>query len=335
MVFAQATAITGAAPIGTRTVGVGPESFRPHPIHATERIWSETNCYVDLWVELIHVLGADPRPAMASVLDAGFDGLQWSFVKPQSEDLRELYGIHVNEMNVWKPFREHVIDNLMHGRLSTVEVDSHWLPDTAGTTYRSGHGKTTIVPLMIDPSQRTMVYLHNSGCYELSDEDFAGVLGIDEHAPLLPPYVEQVAVDLSRLDAGPTAGDGDIATIRAHFARRAPGNPVADLGRQLITDVEWVQSAGPDAFHLWSFGTFRQLGATAEIAADVARYLVERGVVDAGAAVDPFISVAAAAKSGQFRMARAARGRSVDLTESVDAMADGWAAAIDALDTAL
>lgn len=335
MVFAQATAITGAGPIGPRTVDIHPETFRPHPMHATERIWSETNCYVDLWVELIHLLGADPRPAMASVLDAGFDGLQWSFVKPQSEDLRNLYGIHVDEMNVWKPFREHLIDNLTHGRLSTVEVDSHWLPDTAGTTYRSGHGKTTIVPLTIDPSLRTMIYLHNAGCYELSGEDFDGSLGVGPLAPLLPPYLEQIAVDVERLDAGPAVDDRDIRTITEHFARRPAGNPVADLGRRVVTDIEWVQSAGPDAFHLWSFGTFRQLGATAEIAADIAGYLVERGVGDAAAAVEPFLAVATAAKSGQFRMARAARGRAVDLTETVDAMTDGWAAAVDALDAAL
>ena len=335
MVSAQATAITGAGPIGPRTAAVRPETFQPHPIHATERIWSETNCYVDLWVELLHVLGADPRPAMASVLDAGFDGSQWSFVKPQSEDLRNLHGIHVNEMNVWKPFHEHLIDNLTSGSLSTVEVDSHWLPDTAGTTYRAEHGKTTIVPLLIDPTERTMVYLHNAGCYELSGADFDGSLGIGAHAPLLPPYIEQVAVDIDRLDAGAAAEDRDIHTIREHFARRPADNPVVDLGRRVVADIEWVQSAGPEAFHLWSFGTFRQLGASAEIAADVARYLVERGIGDAAAAVEPFITVATAAKSGQFRMARAARGRAVDLTESVDAMTDGWAAAVDALDAAL
>lgn len=335
MISAQATAITGADPIGPRTGHITPDAFRPHSMHATERIWSETNCYVDLWVELIHLLGADPRPAMASVLDARFDGLQWSFVKPQTEDLRDLYGIRVDEMNVWKPFHEHLIDNLTHGYLSTVEVDSHWLPDTAGTTYRAEHGKTTIVPLTIDPTRRTMIYLHNAGCYDLSGDDFDGCLGIDGHAPLLPPYLEQVAVDVDRLDAGPAAGDRDLKRIRDHFARRAPGNPVADLGRRVVTEVDWVRSAGPEAFHLWSFGTFRQVGATAEIAADIARYLVERGVGDAAGAIEPFIAVATAAKSGQFRMARAARGRAVDLTETVDAMADGWAAAVDALDSAL
>lgn len=335
MALAQTASPNGVSTLVERISATTPDSLRPHSMHATERIWSETNCYVDLWVELLHLLGADPRPALASVLDARFDGLQWSFVKPQAEDLRDLYGLHVNEMNVWKPFREHLSDNLLHGYLSTVEVDSHWLPDTAGTSYRNDHGKTTIVPLAIDAEARSMTYLHNAGCYALDGDDFDGVLGVGERAPMLPPYLEQIAIDVDRLGAGATVGDRDLEIIRGHFARRASGNPAAELGERVTTDIEWVQSAGPEAFHLWSFGTFRQMGATAEIAADVARYLVERGIGDAAAAVDPFLAVATAAKSAQFRMARAARGRSVDLSESVDTFSAGWAEAISALDAAL
>ena len=42
-----------------------------HPLHQGERVWLETNCYVDLWIELLHDFGFDPRAALGfTVLQA-------------------------------------------------------------------------------------------------------------------------------------------------------------------------------------------------------------------------------------------------------------------------
>ena len=39
-----------------------PADYAPHFIHGSERVWGETNCYIDLWVEVLHSLGLDPCP---------------------------------------------------------------------------------------------------------------------------------------------------------------------------------------------------------------------------------------------------------------------------------
>ena len=41
---------------------VGNLRAQAHALHAPERNWPETNCYVDVWVELLHDLGLDPVP---------------------------------------------------------------------------------------------------------------------------------------------------------------------------------------------------------------------------------------------------------------------------------
>jgi hypothetical protein len=281
---------------------------------------------VDLWIEVLHALGADPVPATAFVLSADFDGRQWDFVKFQPEDLRVLYGVDVAEQNIWKPFADQVAENLDDGVMSTVEVDGFYLPDTEGTSYRNEHTKTTVVPIVLDAAGERMEYFHNSGYYGLEGEDFRGALAIgDVERNSLPPYIERIRIDRDRLGRGATDDDRDLDVIRSHVRRRPTSNPVARLGERIRGDVEWVRQAGPEQFHLWSFGTLRQCGATAELAADVAAYLEARGVHGAGAAQDAFREVATGAKSVQFKMARAARGRAVSVDESLDSMASAWA----------
>ena len=96
-----------SAGTGLRVVPVDAASYQPHPLHATERTWTETNCYVDLWIELLHALGLDPLAAAAFTISTDFEGDQWTFFKFPPEDLRALYGLEVAEMNVWRPMLEH------------------------------------------------------------------------------------------------------------------------------------------------------------------------------------------------------------------------------------
>ena len=48
-------------------------------------------------------------------------------------ELRELFGLDVQEMTVWRPLLDHVVEQLAAGKLVSTEADSFWLPDTAGT----------------------------------------------------------------------------------------------------------------------------------------------------------------------------------------------------------
>jgi hypothetical protein len=104
---------------------------------------------------------------------------------------------------------------------------------------------------------------------------------------------------------------------------------VRELGRKVIDDLEWVQGAGMDAFHLWSFGLLRQCGASAELAADASEFLDTAGFSGTGEAAPDFRKVASGAKSVQFQMARASRGRAVDPREQLDEMAVSWKRAME------
>ena len=324
------TALATAGP-GTATGPLLPvevAGFAPHPLHAGDRVWVQTNCYVDLWVELLHAAGLDPVPALAAALSADFDGSQWTFLKPAPEDLRVLLGVEVAELNVWRPVVEHLVEELGRGRLLTVEVDSFHLPDTAGTDYHEAHTKTTIVVNELDLDARRMAYFHNDGYHELGGDDLVGVLRLEgTPPPVLDPYVELVRLDR----AHPVDPAVELAVVCGHL-RRAPGdNPVARLADRVLADLDWLRGAGLETFHRWSFGVLRQCGFTAELAADVCRHAAGLGLVGATAAAEEYAAVAEGAKAVQFRLARIARGRAGDPGDELAAMARHWAAATELL----
>ncbi|MDQ1701517.1 MAG: hypothetical protein QOF57_769 [Frankiaceae bacterium] len=302
--------------------GTGPR--RRHPLHGNDRIWTQTNCYVDLWVELLHLVGRDPVAGLGFTFSSDFDGTQWTFLKPPPEDLRALYGIEVAELNIWRPVRDHIAEQLGRRVLLTVEVDSFHLPDTAGDSYRATHGKTTIVPLAMDIGRRTLRYLHNAGTFSLSGDDFEAVLPPigPGHGGYLAPYVERIVLD----GLAPTDGLATRAAALAveHLRRRPATNPVQRMGERLLADVTTATGGDIDAFHRLMFGTCRQCGSAAELAADHAEWLDTHLGVGSAAAAPHFRDVATGAKSLQFTMARAMHGRAVDVSGTFERMASSY-----------
>lgn len=306
-----------------------PAAYTRHPWHHGDRAWAETNCYVDLWIELLHAIGCDPAALGAFTLGGDFVGDQWEFFKPPAEDLYRLYGIDVRELNVWRPILEHVVDQGKRGRLLTVEVDAHYLPDTAGLTYHLGHEKTTITPVSVDAAARRMTYFHNAGFFELGGDDFDRVLrqGEEPGTGHLGPYVELIRFEQLEILSRTDLRDRTRELVVAHLGRRPLDNPVVALGRRVVADLEWLTTLGDDAtFHAYAFGMCRQCGASAQIAASFLRWLGHDG-----AAADRFDALARDAKSLQFTLARAARGRSVDPRELLARMAQGYDDAIGEL----
>jgi len=301
------------------------EGFVPHPLHATERTWTETNCYVDVWIEVLHALGLDPVAAAAFTLSCDFEGDQWTFFKYPPEDLRNLFGIEVAELNVWRPVVDHVEEQLGLGRLCTVEVDAWFLPDTRGVSYRDEHVKTTIVPTRLDRAARRLDYFHNAGLFSVDDEDFDGIFHLDGPVDpgVLPPYVETVRLDRVRRDP-PDLIERAVALTREHLARRPVDNPVTRMGARIEADLPWLAEHGVEAFHHYAFGLCRQCGASTELAASFVDWLNAHDRKGTEAAGDGFREVADGAKGLQFALARAARGRTVDLSGVLDTMAEAW-----------
>ena len=120
---------------------LNPATFTRHGLHDDARSWAQSNCYVDLWVELLHSLGLDPIAGLAFTLAIDFEGDQWTFFKYPLSDLYSLYGIDVQELAIWRPLVEHVEQQVARGRLLIIEVDAWFLPDTTGTSYGAHHEK--------------------------------------------------------------------------------------------------------------------------------------------------------------------------------------------------
>ncbi len=302
-------------------VHLEPEEYQRHPLHDDDRIWPETNCYVDLWVELLHSEQLDPIAPLAFLLSSDFDGEQWEFFKYPLEDLRAVYGIDVHEVNLWLPIEEHVERHLQLGHLLTLEVDSWYLPDTVGVSYRLTHQKSSLTPRMIDRASKTLRYFHNRGYYELSGEDYDGVLRVGHADTSLPPYAE--VVNLSRRERP------DSMTLRTrvdelivqHLERRPTSNPIDRLSARIDADVEWLRTQDQERFHGYAFATLRQCGAWAEMASSFAAWL---GDDELRVSVKSFTELAENAKICQFKLARAARGRAADLTGEYQTMSQCW-----------
>lgn len=296
---------------------------RPHPLHGLGTNWPETNCALDMWIELLSLTGHEPKAAGSVAFASDFVGDHWVMLEFSREDLRSLYGIDVVEFGPWKPTLEHLLDHLPDGRLLTMESDAYWLPDTVGTDYHEQHTKTGIVVLELDPRRRTVSYLHNAVLATLGPEDFDGALGLA--GSVSPrPYLEMVRFHRPPADLRAAA----LERMRIHLGRRPEDNPVPRLGARLSAGSDELKEAGLDLFHKLAFATVRQLGTSAQLAAGFLDWLEDPALKPAR---DDFIEVASLAHRGQFAMARVARGRSAISPTLLDDAAARWASGIDAV----
>ncbi|HMJ15531.1 MAG TPA: DUF1839 family protein, partial [Polyangiaceae bacterium] len=115
--------------MSTSALGVRPELHQSHALHSGDRAWLETNCYVDLWIEVVHALGLDPHAALPFTLALDFEADQWLFYKQPTSDLYDLYGIDVQELAIWRSLLVHCSEQVARGRIVLVEVDAFHLPD--------------------------------------------------------------------------------------------------------------------------------------------------------------------------------------------------------------
>lgn len=304
-------------------------SYARHPLHTIERVWPESNCYVDLWVEMLHVSGADPMAALPFALAIDLEGDQWTFFKFPLADLEALYGVTVFELNVWRSLVGHLGEQIALGRPAIVEVDAFYLPDTSGAAYRTQHVKTSIGVQAIDPDGCRLGYFHNAGYYELEGEDFTGVFRLDRRHLLdpeyLPPYVEIAKLPCSRQKTGRALVDASLALLRAHLARRPSENPFRRYASRFPWDLDRMTGEPISSFHNYAFATLRQCGAAFELGGSYLRWLEANGELGLESIAGRCAEIAAAAKTMQFKTARAvASGRPFDAAPMLETMAAAW-----------
>jgi hypothetical protein len=302
-----------------------PADHTRHRLHDETRDWPETNCYVDLWIELLAARGCAPEAALGFTLIQDWEGDQFTFFKFPLHDLEAFYGAVVQELSIYDSVEAHAIEQAARGRAVLVEVDGFYLPDTRGVSYRRQHTKTTIAINRIHPVSRSLEYFHNAGFFALDGEDYDGVftkLPQQQRDEILFPYVEFVRFDATAL-RGEALRAAALARLRQHYARRPQRNPVRAFAKVLGAQTEAVAKRAPDFFHVYAFNTLRQLGANFELCCSHLAWLFPAGEADN--AIAACKTVSGGAKSLQFQLARAvARKRFAGLEEALAPLADAY-----------
>jgi hypothetical protein len=301
--------------------------YQPHSFHREDSLWIEKNCYIDVWIEVLHAQSLDPAAMLPFVVALDFDGDQWTFFKPSHSDLYDLYGVDVQELNVWRPLIEHAERHVADGRLVFTEADAFFLPDTQGTDYRNQHTKTTIVIETIDVEDRKLGYFHNASYHRLEGDDFEGVFGLS-----LPPDVHRLPffAEFVRLDHVEKRKEDDLASrsallLRRHMTRRPRTNPFRRFRERFEKDLSWLQGEGLAKYHAYAFATVRQFGANFELAALYMKWLSEYGRADLGEAAEAFEHISGGAKALILKGARAVSAKkTVDVGPMFDGMESAW-----------
>jgi len=308
------------------------DNYIRHAIHGEGRCWAETNCYVDVLIELIHALGHDPAAALAFTISIDFEVDQWTFFKYPHKDLLDMYGMDIQELNPWHSLAQHVEEQVNAGRPVLVELDSFFLPDTAGTAYKSDHVKSTVAINEIDVHSGRMCYFHGQGYYQVAGDDFRDLFqtGGLVHDRMLPPYIELVKLRSSPDDVAALL-DLSMASLHRQLVSLPETNPFIEFKRRFKKDLQWLRQEPIETFHLYSFATLRQYGACFELAETYLIWLRDSGITGLDDSIAAYREISATAKVFQFKLARAlTRGKDLDLGP-IDRMAELWQNGADPL----
>ncbi len=306
--------------------GLDVTTYRPHDVHAGERVYNETNCYTDVIIEFVHARGDEPLAVMGATVRLDFEGDQWTFFKPDPGDLERLYGIDIHEMQPYRPLPVQIAELLHSGRTMSVELDAWFMPDTAATSYHAEHVKSTVIPESIDVERERLQYFHNGSLNRLDGADYRAIFRVDATDPgHLPPYTE-----LIRLDAGPRLTGGALRdaardALRRHLERTPATNPFARFGERLSVDLSALLAGDAAMYHAYAFATVRMAGAGFELCAAHVDWLLG---ADGAPTVAALTRIVEGSKVLNFRLARR---RAFDPAPIIDDLSAAWDEAMHAL----
>ncbi len=309
--------------------GLEPAGYRRHALHSGERTYLETNCYTDILIEFLHARGDEPLAAMGFTVRMDFEGDQWTFFKPPPEDLEALFGVDIHEMQPYRPLPDQAAEQIATGNTLIVELDAWYLPDTAATSYRSEHVKTSVVIEAIDRERERLHYFHNTALHELEGDDYRGVfrLGRPFDEDVLPPYTELVRFDPGERLQGDALRAAARLLLRRHLARRPASNPFERFGARLETDLPELLEGDAEQYHAYAFATARMAGSAFEVCASHVDWLLGDDGEAASTALGEIV------QGCKVLSLKLARRRAFDPSELVERLAGRWDRAMSRLDS--
>ena len=178
-------------------------------------------------------------------------------------------------MQPYRPLPLQIADLIADGRTMTVELDAWSLPDTASTSYRAEHVKTSVIPEAIDVAGERLRYFHNLSLYELGGDDFRGIFRLDGAGPaILPPYTELVRFDAGPRLSGAALRGASLDAVRHHLTKAPATDPFARFGDRLVADLPALLDGDPALYHAYAFATVRMAGAGFELLASHVDWLL-------------------------------------------------------------
>lgn len=312
--------------------GLQANGYGRHALHDASRIWPEKNCYVDLWIEILHARGLQPAALLPFTITVDFEDDQWTFFKPSHDELRSLFGVKVHELTVWRPLVEHVIEHVKAGRLVSLEVDAYWLPDTQGTDYQHKHSKTTIAINEVDLTNETVGYFHNAAYFEAYDTNFRQLLKLDVASPELPLFAELISFYPPPSFTQAQLQQASLALMRKQIQYIPAINPIERFAQRFAADLPQLQASGLENYHAWAFAGIRQWGSACELTGEWIAWMNDALPPGAAALSEQFAHISKDAKTLILKGARAVMSKKpFDPVLQLQGAAGAWSEARDAL----
>jgi Domain of unknown function (DUF1839) len=179
----------------------------------------------------------------------------------------------------------------------------------------------------VDLAARRLGYFHNAGYFTLEGEDFVELFRLDAAADpeFMPMFAELVRCDRARHQDAQELRDNSRELLRKHIQWRPQVNPIPKFRERFERDLPELSRQGMGAYHAWVFGTLRQLGAAAELAALYLRWLVGDPEGRPAQAANSFLETSIVCKSLVLKVARAVNSRrALDASASFEELTSSW-----------
>jgi Domain of unknown function (DUF1839) len=327
------TGASGSDGSRARVISLDPLRLRArrhhaHALHRGERIWHDTDGHVDLWIELLHGYGFEPRAALAFTVTQDFEDDQFTLPRLPLDDIDKLYGLQVQELSIFDSLEERALTQTRRANTVLIEVDAFYLPDTRAISYHRAHAKTTIGIDVIDPNARRLGYFHNTGYHLLAGDDYDRVLhrpdGNGAPPDALFPHVEFVKRARPPV-MGTALAETSADILCAHLLRRPASNPVSRWRAAFPGHVETMLERGEPYVRDYALNVMRQLGSNFEFLAQYLHWMRKQGFDIPGDAHTAAQKIASESMVLQCRLARSVSRRRRDHCEaSFDLLEDAY-----------